>query len=113
MSIFVNSLKTFKSDITGEEREYKINNAVWVHLKADYGLGQSEWAEKVTEEDSIYGVKFVASVMKANGLEVTEEEVLENTNNTDIGKFIIAYQTAMMNRIEDVEETADDGEEKK
>lgn len=96
MSIFVNSLKTFESDITGETKEYKVNNAVWLFLKSKFKLTQTEWAKKYAEEEVLYGARFVVCVLKANGLDTTEKEVMENTDAVDIGDFIFAYQTALL-----------------
>lgn len=96
MSVFVNSLKTFESDITGEIREYKINNAVWLLLKAKFGLTQTEWANGYDQETVIFGAKFIVCVLKSNGLDVTEQEVIENTNSSDIMMFVISYQAAMV-----------------
>lgn len=103
MSVFVNSLKTFESDITGEVKDYKINNAVWIILKAKFKLSQTQWAEGYGREEVIYGAKFITCVLKANGVETTETEVLENTNAVDIAKFITAYQVEMFDQNEEAE----------
>ena len=98
MSVFINSLKTFESDITGEAKEYRINNAVWAFLKSKFDLSQTEWAMGFEQEEVLYGAKFVVCVLQANGLEVTEQEVLENTNAMDVANFVISYQTAMLKK---------------
>lgn len=104
MSVFVNSLKTFESDITGEVKDYKINNAVWIILKAKFKLSQTQWAEGYGREEVIYGAKFITCVLKANGVETTETEVLEHTNAVDIAKFITAYQVEMFDQNEEENE---------
>lgn len=101
-SVFVKSLRTIKSDITGEEKEYRVNNAVFTFLEADYKLSQAQWAKGLEENETLYGAYFVTSVMKANGLKVSYKEVLENTTMADISKFIMLYQTEMF-RLEDKE----------
>lgn len=111
MSVFINSLKTFESNITGEMKEYKINNAVWALLKSKFGLSQTQWAMEYGQEEVLAGVKFVVCVLKANGLEVTEQEVLDHTDAMDVMNFVIAYQTALIGKPEPRGE--EDPEEKK
>lgn len=101
MSVFVKSLKTFESDITGETKEYRINNAVWLFMKSKFGLTQTEWAVQYNEEEAINGARFVTCVLNANGAEVTEKEVLENTDVLEIQLFINEYQTAMLPKKKD------------
>lgn len=96
MSVFVKSLKTFESDITGEVKEYRINNAVWLFMKSKFGLTQTEWAMQYQDEEAINGARFVTCVLNANGLEVTEKEVLENTDVIEIQMFVNDYQMKMM-----------------
>lgn len=96
--IFKNTLKTFKSDITGEEREYKVNNAVWLYMDSLFEMSQSKFDEELDKNNTTATAMFVTSVMKANELDVTFEEVLENTNPVDLlefynGFFDIAFQT--------------------
>lgn len=108
MSIFVKSLKTFESNITGENRDYKINNAVWVNMKANFELSQTDWAMGFQQEEALFGAKFVVCVLKANGLETTETEVIENTNPVDVLKFVMSYQSKMLGHTEaDSEETSE------
>lgn len=113
MSVFVKSLKTFESDVTGETREYKINNAVWLLMKSKYKLTQTEWALGYQQEEVLYGVKFIYCVLKANGLDVTEKEILDNTDAMDVMNFTFAYQTAMMPTASDDEEQDENEEEGK
>lgn len=113
MSVFVKSLKTFESDITGKTKDYKINNAVWIFLKAKFNLSQKEWAEGYGREEVIYGAKFVTCVLKANGMDTTETEVLENTNAVDIARFITSYQVEMFDKKETNEEEDSDEDEGK
>lgn len=96
MSVFVKSLKTFESDITGEVKEYRINNAVWLFMKSKFGLTQTEWAMQYHDEEAINGARFVTCVLNANGLDVTEKEVLENTDVIEIQLFVNDYQMKMM-----------------
>lgn len=113
MSVFVKSLKTFESDVTGETREYKINNAVWLLMKSKYKLTQIEWALGYQQEEVLYGVKFIYCVLKANGLDVTEKEILDNTDAMDVMNFTFAYQTAMMPSASDEDEQDENEEEGK
>lgn len=113
MSVFVKSLKTFESDVTGETREYKINNAVWLLMKSKYKLTQTEWALGYQQEEVLYGVKFIYCVLKANGLDVTEKEILDNTDAMDVMNFTFAYQTAMMPTASDEDEQDENEEEGK
>lgn len=113
MSVFVKSLKTFESDVTGETREYKINNAVWLLMKSKYKLTQTEWALGYQQEEVLYGVKFIYCVLKANGLDVTEKEILDNTDAMDVMNFTFAYQTAMMPSASDEDEQEENEEEGK
>lgn len=113
MSVFVNSLKTFESDITGEVKDYKINNAVWVIMKAKFGMSQTEWAIEYGKEEVFYGAKFVTCVLKANGIETNETEVLENTNAVDLANFIAAYQVGMFPKKDDEEENEEEKSEGK
>ena len=112
MSVFVKSLRTFESDVTGETKDYKINNAVWLLLKSKYKLTQTEWAVGYGKEEVLFGARFIVCVLKANGLDTTEKEVLENTDAVDIMNFIVAYQTAMMSDENNNEEQEEDEEGK-
>lgn len=95
MSIFKSKFKTFKSDILGEEKEFKIVNAIWVVMKDKFGLTQSEFEKRQSEEENLMGVKFVTATLIANGYEVTEQEVSENTNPWEITDFIQAHNKVL------------------
>lgn len=58
MSIFTKSIKTFKTDILGHEIELKSNLAVWLHLEADFGIKQGEWADVYLKEKNIASAVF-------------------------------------------------------
>ena len=113
MSVFVKSLKTFESDITGEKREYKINNAVWVFMKSKLDLTQSQWATQYGEEEVINGPRFIVCVLCANGLEVTETEVIENTNAIDVINCTVAYQTAIVQTEDSIQDESEEATEGK
>lgn len=95
MSIFVKSVKTFKTDIIGKEIELKANLAVWLYLEADYGIKQGQWAEKYNEEPFVTNAKFLASILKANGYKTTVEEILENVTESELELFSLEYQKAV------------------
>ena len=86
-NIFKNTLKSFKSDITGEERDYKVNNAVWIYMDSLFGMNQTEFDKELQNGSNAAMAKFTTSVMKANGLDVTYEEVMENTTPKSVVKF--------------------------
>lgn len=113
MSIFKKSLKTFTSDILGEPKEFKINNAIWLIMEAEFGLNQSQYVEGAAENENVYGAKFVTAVLKANKYETTEQEVLDNTDPADIAKFSMAYNKVIMEKFKDVFETGDEDDEGK
>jgi len=85
--VFKNTLKSFKSDITGEEKEYKVNNAVWLFMESLFDMGQSEFDEELQGNENIAMAKFVTAVLKANELDVTYEEVAKNTDPKGVIKF--------------------------
>ena len=95
MSIFTKNIKTFKTDILGHEVELRCNLAVWLYLEADFGIKQGEWADVYLKEKNIASAKFLVSILKANKLQTTLEEVLENVTDTDLEVFILKYQEAM------------------
>lgn len=95
MSIFKKNIETFKTDILGYEVELRCNLAVWLHLEADFGIKQGDWVDVITKEKSIAIAKFLVSILKANKLKTTLEEVLENVTDTDLEVFLIKYQEAM------------------
>lgn len=95
MSIFTKNIKTFKTDILGHEVKLRCNLAVWLHLEADFGIKQGDWADVYLKEKNIASAKFLVSILKANKLKTTLEEVLENVTDTDLEVFILKYQEAM------------------
>ena len=110
-SIFVKNLKTFKSDFTGEEQEYKINNALWVFMERDFDLSQTEWAEKYDERQAHYGSIFATALLNANGFDTTFEEVTENTDIQSISELIVAYTQSLYEGIEAPEEDDDEDDD--
>lgn len=92
MSVFINSLKTFKSSITGEEKEYKINLAILAFLESEYDLTTSDLSGENTKDVNV--AKFVHAVFKANDIEVTLEEILSNTAGYDMFDFMTSYNLA-------------------
>ena len=93
MGVFTNSLKSFKSKITGREKSYKVNNAVWLFLEADYGIKQGDWLKALEENEVLTMAKFTTCILKANKIETTLEEVLENTDVSALTEFVNAYGT--------------------
>jgi hypothetical protein len=106
MGVFTNSLKTFKSNITGKTKTYKVNNAVWLYLDADYGLKQGDWVNMLEKDEVLTLGKFATCILKANKIDTTLEEVLENTDIEILNEFVNAYGTLALNldTEEDVEE---------
>lgn len=86
-NVFKNTLKSFKSDITGEEREYKVSNAVWIYMDSLFDLNQDEFDKELQKGSNAAMVKFTTAVMKANGIEVRYEEVMKNTDPITVIKF--------------------------
>lgn len=112
MSIFKKSLKTFTSDILGEPQEFKINNAVWLLMDTKFGLTQKQYTDGAQDNENVFGAKFVASVLMANGIKTTEKEVAENTDPADIMAFAMAYNKAMNEKFSDalnLDEEEDEG----
>lgn len=96
MSIFVKKLKAFQSDITGTTKEYNVNAGIWLFLESDYGIKQSNWLTFLDEEQSMTYAKFVHAVFKANKItDVTLEEILCNTDDKDLAKFVNDYSEAL------------------
>lgn len=110
-SVFVNNLKTFTSDFTGEEQKYKINNALWVFMERDFELTQTEWAEKYDERQAYYGSIFATSLLNANGHEVTFDEVVEHTDVQAISELIVAYTQTLYQGLELPDENEEDSDE--
>lgn len=96
MSIFINDVKTFKTNITGKEVELKANLAVWLFLEADYGIKQHNFQQAVLNEYYITSAKFIASIFKANGYETSVDEILNHVTETDIELFSLDYQQAVV-----------------
>ena len=90
-SVFVKNLKTFKSSFTGEEQEYRINNGLWVFMRSDFDLTQIKWSEEYDDNQAYYGSIFATCLLKANGYEVTFDEVIQNTDVEDIATLIAEY----------------------
>jgi hypothetical protein len=109
-SVFVKNLKTFKSSFTGEEREYRINNGLWVFMRSDFDLAQIKWSEEYDDNQAYYGSIFATCLLKANGHEVTFDEVIQNTDVEDIATLIAEYIQSLYKDIESKQEN--DGEDK-
>lgn len=109
MSIFTKSLKTFKSDILGEEKEFKINLAIQANLKSDHGLTVKDLsAEDVSDTDV---AKFVHATLKANGMETSLEDIMDNVAPYELFEFMTSYNmvnnenfTLATNRLKDKSE---------
>lgn len=102
MGVFTNSLKTFTSDITGEKKSYKINNAVWLFMQADYGIKQGDWIGELEKNEVLSLAKFATSILKANKIDTSLEEVLENTDMISLSEFVNVYGNLSLG-IEDVD----------
>lgn len=85
--IFKNTLKSFKSDITGEEKEYKVNNALWLYMDSLFDMTQEKFDQELKTNVTIAQVKFATAVLRANKVEVEFEEVMENTDPAAISEF--------------------------
>ncbi|MGX7091180.1 hypothetical protein [Hutsoniella sourekii] len=94
-TVFSNNLITFTSDITGEEKEYKINNAIWILLESKYKVSQAEFGKLSAESENLWAARFVWAVLKANGIEVKEKDVIDNTDAVDCIAFVMAHNEAM------------------
>lgn len=97
MGVFTNSLKTFKSKITGKVKTYKVNNAVWLYMESDFGIKQGDYGTLLEKEEVMTLSKLAVCVLKANKIETTLEEVLENTNLNILYEFVNAYGTLALN----------------
>lgn len=107
--IFKNTLKTFKSDITGEDREYQVNNALWLYMDSLFDMTQEKFDEELQNNITIAQVKFATAVLRANKLEVEYEEVMENTDPVTISVFYndffdTAFRRPTTNEPEQVQE---------
>ena len=86
-SVFNNKLKKFKSDITGEEKDYVVNNYLWIILDDQFSLSQTEFDKQIASGETLVLTKFVTAVLIANGVETTYEEVAKNTDAETINEF--------------------------
>lgn len=87
MSVFKNDVAKFKSDITGEEIGYEVNNYFWVYMKEEFDMNPETFDEGIKWETQMTIAKLVVSVMKANDMEVTLEEVLRRTTSYELLEF--------------------------
>lgn len=110
--IFKNTLKSFKSDITGEEREYIVNNAVWLYMDSLFEMTQESFDNELQRSSNAAMVKFVTAVLKANKLDVTYEEVMANTDPKGIIKFYNDFFDIAFGRT-DLEEKVEQALEKR
>ena len=95
VSKLAKSLKTMTTDITGEELELRINNAVWLILESEFGITQANWAEQFTTNETIASMKLIVAVLRANGHHYSLEDITENTDQVEVLNFLIAYQKAL------------------
>lgn len=102
MSVFKTQVKTFRTKITGEELELKINNMVWITLQEKFGVSQKAYAEQGEDERIVMAGKFIAALLVSNGYDVTLDEVLENTNEADITDFNLSYNKMLQSETEKV-----------
>lgn len=109
-SVFTKNLKTFKSSFTGEEQEYRINNGLWVFMRSDFDLTQIKWSEEYDDNQAYYGSIFATCLLKANGYEVTFDEVIQNTDVEDIATLIAEYIQSLYKDIETDNKEDDDKE---
>lgn len=109
-SVFTKNLKTFKSSFTGEEQEYRINNGLWVFMRSDFDLTQLKWSEEYDDNQAYYGSIFATCLLKANGYEVTFDEVIQNTDVEDIATLIAEYIQSLYKDIETDNKEDDDKE---
>lgn len=91
MSVFVNNLKTFKTKIIGEELELKVVAGMWLFLESEHGIKQSNFNQKMNEEEALTLAKLVHATLKANRIDVTLEEVLYNTDDIALAEFFAEY----------------------
>lgn len=113
MGVFVNNLKRFKSSFTGEELEYKINNGLWVFMESDFDLKQSDWATGYDKQQAHYGSIFATCLLKANGHDITFDEVIENTDVEGISNLVLEYSERLHKEAVDELDEAKSKEEKK
>src|SRR5699024_11107001 len=109
-SVFTKNLKTFKSSFTGEEQEYRINNALWAFMKSDFDLSQIKWSEEYDDNQAYYGSIFATCLLKAHKYKVMYEEVMKNTYVENIATLIGEYIQSLYKDIETDNEEDDDKE---
>ncbi|EHR86742.1 hypothetical protein [Staphylococcus epidermidis] len=103
MTIFKTKLKSFVSDITGETRTYKVNTALWLHLEEDYGIKQGNLTDLYQSENALTNAKIATSILKANGLEVTLQELTEHVDEVSIDKFVAKFTETLLEDVNDSE----------
>ena len=102
MSIFKTKLKSFVSDITGETRTYKVNTALWLHLE-EYGIKQGNLTDLYQSENALTNAKIATSILKANRLEVTLQELTEHVDEVSIDKFVAKFTETLLEDVSDSE----------
>lgn len=107
--VFTNTLKTYTSDITGEERKYKVNNAVFLYLDSEFGLDQDTFDQLLEGNGLLAMAKFVTAVLLANGVDTDYEEVMNNTAARDIIKFYSDFFDKLYGR--DLDSQVEEAEE--
>lgn len=109
--IFKNTLKSFKSDITGEEKEYTVNNAVWGQLDDLFNMTQEDFDKEIQKGSNRAMAKFATAVMNANGMNVSEKEVLENTDPKAVIKFYNDFYDTAFGVDDDLKKKEEQAEE--
>lgn len=113
MGVFNTQLKSFESDILGHVVKLTVNNAVYIHLKEDYGLSQKDYAEALEEDQNITGCKFVSAVLRANGYDADYKEVAENTTESEVWLFITQFQSVLWSVPDDETKEVEEDDKKK
>lgn len=85
--VFKNTLKTFKSKITGEEKDYRVNNAVWLFMESLFEMNQNDFDKELEKGSTAAMAKFTTAVLNANGVEVAYEDVMDNTDPKSVVEF--------------------------
>lgn len=100
-----------KSDITGEEKEYKVNNAVWLYLDSLFDMDQSNFDEELKHSSNVAMAKFTTAVLNANHIDVTFEELMENTDPKGVIKFYNDFFDIAFGVDEEVKQKAEQAQE--
>lgn len=108
--VFKNTLKSFKSDITGEERDYTANNAVWLYMDSLFDMTQEKFDEEIAKGSNMAMAKFTTAVLNANHVEVTYEEVMENTDPKGVIRFYNDFFGIAFGRDNKLEKKAEEAE---